>query len=363
MSLLICALALPGASGCAGIRYVSQAAWGHLDVVSRATPIEDWINQRSTPPKLRELLLEVRAIKAFGAQRELAFSNSYDHFAALDRSAVVWSVAASTPLSFQARTWSFPIIGSVPYLGWFDRDAAEAFARQVAAEGFDVAVRPVGAYSTLGWFDDPLLSTMLSYGPQASGSLANIILHEAVHATHYVDNQSTFNESLASFVADTMTPQYLSQRYGEDAVETRAYQWLERRFQRRLQLKGSAYQELRTLYASTKSREEKLAEKERIFTQLRKALPSTKPLNNATLIDFRTYRSGQSTFMALFSACEEDWGRFFSVVRTIGESSFRKEQQADLDPVIQPLIDAGCQPRSTSTVVAASRPGASIGIE
>src|SRR6185312_14274837 len=115
---------------------------------------------------------------------------------------------------FRSKTWWFPIVGRVPYLGWFDRDDAHDFADELHREGWDSDVGAADAYSTLGWFDDPVLSTMIAGGDEAVGELVNVILHESVHATLYVDGQTRFNESLAEFVAGKLTTVYLGAHYG-----------------------------------------------------------------------------------------------------------------------------------------------------
>src|SRR5690606_33885389 len=130
-------------------------------------------------------------------------TRNYDHYADLQRPAAVWVVQAAPRLELTERAWSFPIVGTVPYLGFFDETEAQAFARELElAEDLDVDVRTAAAYSTLGWLRAPVLSTMIADGPEALGELVNIVLHESVHATVYVPGQSAFDESLASFVAD-----------------------------------------------------------------------------------------------------------------------------------------------------------------
>src|SRR6202044_894608 len=126
-------------------------------------------------------------------------------------------------LRFHPKTWWFPIVGRVPYLGWFDRDAAHDFADELREEGWGAGVGAPEAYSTLGWFDDPVLSTMLSDGDEALGELVNVVLHESVHATLYVDGQTRFNESLAEFAAGKLTLTYLDARYGPASHEEEAY--------------------------------------------------------------------------------------------------------------------------------------------
>jgi predicted aminopeptidase len=208
-------------------RYLPQAAWGQFDLLARAQPIERVLPR--APERLRLLLRQVPAIKAFASRHGLTISDNYNSYAELDREAAVWVVTASAPLALEADTWWFPGVGSFPYLGWFDPRQASRFADQLAQEGRDVYVRRVSAYSTLGWFRDPVLSTMLTRGRSVTGDFVNTVLHESVHATVYVDGQGTFNESLALFVADSLTPEYLTVAFGADSAECQAYLAAEKR--------------------------------------------------------------------------------------------------------------------------------------
>src|SRR5690606_34569810 len=140
-----------------------------------------------------------------------------------DREAATWVVSACESLSFKPKQWRFPIVGSFTYLGWFDHPSAEEYAEELRKEGWDVDVRGAAAYSTLNWFRDPVLSTMIPRGKHDVGSLVNVVLHESVHATIYLKDQAYFNESLASFVADRMTFDYLSEKYGETSEEWKAF--------------------------------------------------------------------------------------------------------------------------------------------
>ena len=168
---------------CAVPGYRLQAVRGQLDLLERRRPLSTLMQDPKTPPKLRAWLIEVGRIKEYALTQGLRANSIYRHYAQLDREAAVWVVTASAPLKFEAKTWRFLFGGSFSYLGWFDRDDAHAFARKLEEEGLDVHVRGASAYSTLGWFDDPILSTMIAPGPSRYGRLANTVLHESLHAT------------------------------------------------------------------------------------------------------------------------------------------------------------------------------------
>jgi predicted aminopeptidase len=337
--LLVCAVL----SGCTTGQYLAQAGCGQVDLLLRARDIDDAVKDPHLDPHTRALLGQVSAIKAFGEAHSLRATKNYHRFVDLERGAVVWVVTASSPLRFHAKTWWFPIVGHVPYLGWFDRDEALDFAAQLHASGWDSDVGASGAYSTLGWFDDPVLSTMISDGDEAIGELVNVILHESVHATLYVDGQTRFNESLAEYAADKLTTEYLDHRYGASSGEKAAYLEAERRADERSRKMHHAYETLEKLYASHKPREEKLAEKQRILADLRRETHFRRPINNATLSAFKNYNSGTPELDALFDACGGSWARFFGTLERLEEKgAFAGPNQTDLGPVLLPLVKARC---------------------
>ena len=141
----------------------------------------------------------------------------------IDRPNVVWVVSASDPLRFHSKTWTFPLVGSFTYLGWFKTDEAKTFAESLKREGWDVDMRGSQAYSTEGYFEDSVLSTMIPEGKAALGELANVILHESTHATFFVHHQSTLNESVANFVGDKLADLYLAEKLAPDSDEIAAY--------------------------------------------------------------------------------------------------------------------------------------------
>lgn len=327
--------------GCAAPGYLGQAAQGQLDLMCRARSIDRAIADPDTPPRVRALLTEVPSIKAFGIGYGLTPTKSYETYVGLDRSRVVWVTTASDPLAFRGRKWWFPIVGSVPYLGWFDRDDAVRFAEGLAEEGLDVDVRGATAYSTLGWFRDPVLSSMLPNGPATLAALVDVVLHESVHATMYVPGQSTFNESLAEYVSDDLTEVYLTS-HGR-LPELVAYEQSRAEGAIRREKMHAAHKTLEALYASSRSREEKLAEKKKILTALRAELGWSRPITNATLLESRTYGSESDAFEALFKRCGE-WPRFWKALRAIQPSWFSGDQAAKFGDVLKRAGEEACTP-------------------
>jgi predicted aminopeptidase len=339
--LIVAALASPG---CFSASYLAQAARGELGILYAARPIREVVAEHEVPARTARLLLAVRAIKAFGQSQGLTATRNYGRYADLHRSAAVWVVQACAPLAFDVRHWRFPIVGSVPYLGFFDAAEARRYARSLARTGLDVDVRPADAFSTLGWFRDPVLSTMIAGGEEALGDLAEVVLHESVHATIYIDDQSTFDESLASFVAERLALRWLEGARGPDAPETRAWAAAHARRRAVLSRLHRAYTDLAALYASRATAPEKRAAKERILAAAREELGLSRPLNNAALAGYRTYDTGTAAFERLLSACGASWPRFMRALGTLRRSDFARPAQQDLDEVIDRLVGSGCPP-------------------
>lgn len=331
-------------SGCTTASYLAQAGCGQIDLMMRARDLDATIADAKVPERTRALLSQVAAIKKFGEKSSLKPTGNYHRYVQLDRGVVVWVVTASDPLRFRSKTWSFPIAGRVPYLGFFERDAAHAFASSLREEGLDADVGGAEAYSTLGWFDDPVLSTMLRSGDEAIGALTEVVLHESVHATLYLDGQTRFNESLAEFVSSKLTLDYLDERYGKSSAQKAAYVDAERRSKERRAKMHRAYETLEALYASSRPTSEKLLEKRRILGALRREIRNRRAINNATLASFKNYHSGTRDLDALLAACGGSYQRFFATLTPLkkNRSIFSGPNQQDLAPIFKPLIQAGC---------------------
>jgi predicted aminopeptidase len=240
----IVAAAVAVLGGCAsysdGPGYYWQTVVGHLDVVRRARPVDAVLNDPSTDPALRARLERAREIRAF-ASRELGLpaNGSYTSYTDVGRPFVLWNVFATPELSLRLERWCFPVAGCVAYRGYYDRDAAERFAQGLRARGLEAHVGGVPAYSTLGWFDDPLLSTFIQY---PEGELARLIFHELAHQLLYVSGDTPFNESFATAVEEAGVERWLAARadpaleraYREGAMRRREFVALLRRHKDRL---------------------------------------------------------------------------------------------------------------------------------
>jgi len=260
----------------------------------------------------------------------------------IGRPAVVWVVSACHPLAFRPKTWKFPVVGSITYTGWFDQGEAKAYGAELAKKGWDVDVRPSQAYSTLGWFDDPILSTMIGPGDEALGDLADVILHETLHATFFVPGQSTLNESVASFVGDTLAVRYLEETLGPDAKEKEVFLELRERGEERGKVMKAAYEDLAKLYASKRPRDEMLAEKKRIIDRLRAELHIQRKITNASLIQYKTYGSGKEELRALYEMCGRDMHRFIGAMERVKPIAAAATPHSDPAVLVRALLKDGC---------------------
>lgn len=329
-------------SGCAGIHYVTQASKGQYDLMTRARDIDELVQGEHVTGRTKELLTSVARIKTFGERYGLKPTPNYRTYVRLDRNAVVWVVSASDPLRFRSKVWSFPFVGSFTYLGWFDKTEAEDQGNLLREKGWDVNVRGSVAYSTAGYFEDAVLSSMFADGPRAFGDLANTILHESAHATIFVHHQSSLNESIANFIGDRLAERYLVDRYGEGGKPTLAYRAAETDGLKRGARMNQAYLDLDALYKSSRSREEKLAQKASILAALKKDLRLAKEPNNASLIQYKTYHSGQEEMARLLETCGGEWPRFLKLLESLQSATFEQAQDPEVAKIVEKVIAKGC---------------------
>ena len=336
--------------GCAQFKYYMQAAQGQYSLWSDARPIEDWLGDPATDPQLKARLEKALLIRRF-AVRQLGLPDnaSYKNYAALSRPFVLWNVVATPELSLRPIQWCFPIAGCVSYRGYYNKDDAMAYAAELRAEGDDVQVGGVPAYSTLGWFSDPLLSTFINY---SDAELARMVFHELAHQVVYVPGDSQFNEGFAMSVEEAGVHLWLDM-YGNDAMRE-AYQRYNARRQDFLELLVRHREMLAALYASHASVRHKREEKARIFAHLKSDYLKLKeerwggyagydrwfaePLSNAHLASVATYNDFLPGFHALLLQ-EKTFPRFYAAVRKLSQLP-QVERQARLFQLGQPLTDS-----------------------
>jgi predicted aminopeptidase len=287
-------------TGCAA-PYYWQAIGGQLELLRKREPIDEVIADPQTDPRLKDTLMRITAMRQFAVDELLLPRNdSYTSYVALDRPYVVWNVVATQEFSTDPQRWCFPFAGCVAYRGYFDKEAADRFAAKLALDGLDVHSGGSTAYSTLGYFDDPVLSTMVNGGDQY---VASLLFHELAHQKLYVKSDSEFSEAFAMVVEELGTERWLTQ-HGVPADLERYRVRRERRAQFG-ELIAKQQRRLRAIYTSGAAAAELRAEKERAFATLRAEYEALKaaswegntdydawfaqPLNNATLASVATY--------------------------------------------------------------------------
>ncbi len=216
---LVVLVVLCAGTGCSSLGYYRQSVMGHIELMQRARPVTEWIEESGTDVTLRDRLQLSQRLRDWAvAELHLPDNRSYRAYADLGRNAAVWNVVAAPELSLALKTWCFPVVGCVGYRGYYDRAAAEAEAAGLKAEGLEVDVYGVPAYSTLGWTEwlggDPLLSTFIRW---PEGELARLIFHELAHQVAYAADDTVFNESFATAVERLGGQRWLAEQAGDQA--------------------------------------------------------------------------------------------------------------------------------------------------
>ena len=333
--ILICGLL----SGCQSIHYMGQAISGHLDLLNRREPVADLIEDPQTPEKLKKQLLLTTELLAF-AEKELSLpaGEQYRSYVQLDRPYVVWNVFAAPELSLEPRTWCYPVAGCTVYRGFFSEKNAGQYAQKLAGRGYDVIVGGVTAYSTLGWFNDPLLSTFID---RSESGLAMLIFHELAHQVLYVPDDSSFNESFATAVAQVGLRRWYIARDNPD--QFRRYTEFYADKQKMLLIIADFRGRLRDLYQSSLSENTKRRQKIALFSEMRQEFEShlkqkkslavfsdwfAPPLNNARLVSIATYHDHVPAFQQLLKNNQNDLDRFYQQCRRLAEYNPAKRRNA-----------------------------------
>ncbi|MBX2964015.1 MAG: aminopeptidase [Cyclobacteriaceae bacterium] len=292
------------------VAYGYRQAKGQLHIVWNAKPVAFYLNDPAFPDSLKTKLRLISEVRQFAIDSlDLKDTRNYKTMFDQQGKEIMWVVTASESFELKERTWKFPVIGEVPYKGFFDEARAWSEKSKLEAEGLDVNVRNPGGWSTLGWFTDPILSNMLL---KSDGDLASLIIHEMVHATIFVKDSIDFNENLASFIGDRGAEKFLIYKYGEQSEQYQSYIRYDQEFVAYVDhiLRGCNF--LDSIYRAIveKPTHEKMTIKE---TAIQKIIKSTDSLsfsvllhpskrlmnslpNNAYFLSFRRYQSRQHDF-------------------------------------------------------------------
>ncbi|MCP5146061.1 MAG: aminopeptidase [Gammaproteobacteria bacterium] len=326
--LLLMAVLGPAMAGCGSIEYYAQAIHGHLDLVSKRRSFDRVLADPATPPALAERLRTIRALRKF-AVTDLALpdNDSYLSYADIHRDFVVWNVFAAPEFSLEPHESCFLFVGCLTYRGYFSQSAAVDHARSLSADGLETYIGGVAAYSTLGWFADPVLNTMLRWDDER---VHTVVLHELAHQKLYVKGDSEFNEAFATAVADEGY-----HRWQQHTGITGASTMLGQRDEQFIQLLLSARQELAALYArgSSLSAPQLRTLKGEAFARLRDRYGElraswdgyagyddfmARDLNNAKLASIATYYALVPGFRAALDHVNGDLPRFYQWMDSLG---------------------------------------------
>lgn len=311
-------------AACGNLGYYAQAAGGHFEVMRAAQPISELLRDPAGDPALRKQLEDVQAIREF-ASRELGLpdNNSYRAYADLGRPYVVWNVFAAPEFSLKPMQWCMLMVGCVNYRGYYDKRDAEGLAAELRREGYDTFVGGVPAYSTLGYFDDPVLSSFLRLG---TAEVARIVFHELAHQLIFVRDDSLFNESFATAVENEGMRRWLTRRGTPE--QRAAFETQQKRKAAFAALMQAYRKKFRALYASETARavDRQRQAKATLLDALRRDYAELKAawggyagydkvfgddLNNAKLVSLALYSELVPAFEILLEREEHDLPRFY----------------------------------------------------
>ena len=336
LGLYLCLL-----SGCEHLGFYNQAVTGHLGIMLSSQPVSTVLDDPQTPKALRQQFqLSEKILQHAETRLLLDVGSKYARYVQLPGDYVVWNVFAAQPLQMQARTWCYPIAGCAPYRGYYAKEDALAFAQKYQRLGFETYVGGVSAYSTLGWFNDPILSSFIDYSPL---SLAQLLFHELAHSKVWVPGSAAFNESFASFVGRQGALEW-SQSVKLD--KPLAYKrWLGQSAQWRIfkdfALRSKA--DLAAIYADKKrgpraimlTRQKYLARIQVCYQENRESLGGGRydklmsdHFNNAFLVSLGTYEHYLPAFQQLFDRVKGNWAEFYVEVAQLAELPTLERQSA-----------------------------------
>ncbi len=307
--------------------YVLRAAYEEGKILWRRQPIADYIQQPDVNAETQEKLKTVLAVRDYARDvLKLNVGGSYSSYSYVDRPDLTYVVLAAPKTELKPYTWWFLIVGRVPYKGYFSKADAEQEIERLKADGYDTNLRTSAAFSTLGWFDDPLLSHLLKYDKVG---LAEVVFHELFHNTLYLKGQGAFNESAANFIGHRAVVDFFRVKFGADSVEhNRALQWWteEREFGAFV---AEVVRDLTELYNRDMPREAKLRLRQEVFTRSKAEWArriadrplhrfrafSQQTLNNAVLMHYVVYLKDFDLFESLYASAGKDLGKTIELLQ------------------------------------------------
>lgn len=317
-------------TGCSTLGYYMDLLDGHNELVDKQQPVSDILARDDTSEKLRKLLEKSQKIRNYATKSlHLPENDSYRMYADLKRRYVVWNVVAAKEFSIEPKKWCFLFVGCLSYRGYFIKQDAINYASELKKQGYDVYVAGASAYSTLGWFDDPLLNTMMY---KSEARRAGIIFHELAHQQVYIEDDSAFNEAFATAVEEVGVERWMKDE--KKNKEFAEYLRDKQRDQQLNQLLKATREKLEKLYQTKLSDEEKRQRKQKVFTELNNNYQQVKKswnghnafdkwmnqgLNNAHLLLIATYNELVPVFKQILKQQNNDLKAFYAAVEKYGE--------------------------------------------
>ena len=301
------------------ISYGIAQGLGQLKIIREAKPVTEFIQDPAFPDSLKSKLKLIQQARQFAID-SLGLNDTDNYQTLYDQKGqeLMWVVTACEPFRLKEKRWEFPVVGSVPYKGYFDRDKAIHERELLEKENWDVSIRNPGGWSTLGWFTDPILSGMLR---RSDGDLASLIIHEMVHATIYVKDSSDFNENLASFIGDRGAEAFLARTFGDTSRQFREYIFEDTDYRKVADHMLRATQKLDSVYNTFSDTDPLELKKEKKTSFIQKIVDAFDTIsfsdgkkrpnrfarrlpNNTYFMSFKTYESKHDTM-------KDEWTRSF----------------------------------------------------
>lgn len=325
LAFLLCTSLI--ASGCAQVSFYSQGALGHSRLMAKRQSVASLLKTSPDEALVKQLVLSQQALEFAHTELGLPNTKSYRSYVELDRQFPVWNVVAAQEFSLQPESWCYLIIGCASYRGYFKRKNAQAYADKLIAKGLEAHVGGAVAYSTLGWFRDPILSSMLAYGDLY---LVETLFHEIAHQRLYLNNWTELNESFATVVANEGIRRWLADKPSDQWEEFKAGRLADDDFAILvLGLKDS----LQSLYSSELSVDDKRLQKKKLISGFKSQYGRlkqdkwknrgwydnwvSKPINNARLAAYSNYQRYVPELEALLQACNNSLPKFYQAVEKL----------------------------------------------
>ncbi len=345
LKLLILSVCLSCLPACSSIYYYSHLAKGQFELLWQRESVSELLDADATPENLRQRLVLSEKIREFAESHLLLpVGNAYSSYSDLGRAYVVWNVYAAEELSLDAYTWCYPILGCMAYRGYYDEALAKAEAQHLEALGLETKVAGVQAYSTLGYFDDPLLNTFIF---RQEAGFIELLIHELAHRKLYIKDDTAFNENFATAVADLGTQQWYEQT--GDPSQFDRYEQYKEQYQILIDFLLIYKERLASIYDHHELKvQEKRQQKQTLMNELQQAYQAlkhqngwdnrfdnwVKNLNNASFATLSNYHHWVVSFTELYEKNNRDWAQFYEAVEQISKKD-KKERVKILNTLKQ----------------------------